>query len=69
MEGARVGRACVRARDAPERHVDLGVEEDEHGEGDDPDGQEAEPVEVDGVERVQPQLGRAQRRQIVRWAH
>ncbi len=40
--------------------VDLGIEENEKSEGNDSDGDEPEPVEVDRVVGVGPQLGRLQ---------
>ena len=46
--------------------VDLGVEENQEAERDDPDGHEPEPVEVDRVVRVGPEIRRLQHRKNVR---
>jgi hypothetical protein len=55
----RVGEThCTR--DYLDVGVDFCVEENQQSKWDDPDGDEPEPVEVDGVVGVRPQLRRLQ---------
>jgi len=47
--------------------VDLGIKEDQQTKGDDAHGHEAEPVEIDGINRVQSETRRFQLGHFIFW--